>query len=46
VSRNVHFISELMEHKGHFVVVDLGRGCDKRVAYLRFDREHENKSAR
>src|SRR5471032_2863711 len=28
LSRNVHFISGLMEHKVHFVVVALGRDCD------------------
>jgi DNA invertase Pin-like site-specific DNA recombinase len=28
LSRNVHFITGLMEHKVHFVVVALGRDCD------------------
>jgi DNA invertase Pin-like site-specific DNA recombinase len=28
LSRNVHFISGLMEHKVHFVVAQLGRDCD------------------
>ena len=28
LSRNVHFITGLMEHKVHFVVAALGRGCD------------------
>jgi DNA invertase Pin-like site-specific DNA recombinase len=28
LSRNVHFISGLMEHKVHFVVAALGRDCD------------------
>ena len=28
LSRNVHFIAGLMEHKVHFVVAALGRDCD------------------
>jgi DNA invertase Pin-like site-specific DNA recombinase len=28
LSRNVHFIAELMEHKVHFIVAALGRDCD------------------
>ena len=28
LSRNVHFISGLMEHKVHFIVAALGRDCD------------------
>jgi DNA invertase Pin-like site-specific DNA recombinase len=28
LSRNVHFISSLMEHKVHFIVTALGRDCD------------------
>jgi len=28
LSRNVHFIADLMEHKVHFVVAALGRDCD------------------
>jgi len=28
LSRSVHFISRLMEHKVHFVVAALGRDCD------------------
>jgi DNA invertase Pin-like site-specific DNA recombinase len=28
LSRNVHFISELMEHRVHFIVAALGRDCD------------------
>jgi DNA invertase Pin-like site-specific DNA recombinase len=28
LSRNVHFITGLMEHKVHFIVVALGRDCD------------------
>src|SRR5277367_3238016 len=28
LSRNVHFITGLMEHKVHFVVAALGRDCD------------------
>ena len=28
LSRNVHFIAGLMEHKVHFVVAQLGRDCD------------------
>jgi DNA invertase Pin-like site-specific DNA recombinase len=27
-SRNVHFITGLMEHKVHFIVTALGRDCD------------------
>jgi DNA invertase Pin-like site-specific DNA recombinase len=29
LSRNVHFITGLMEHKVHFVVAALGRDCDE-----------------
>ena len=29
LSRNVHFISGLMEHRVHFIVVALGRDCDE-----------------
>src|SRR5207302_136727 len=28
LSRNVHFITGLMEHKVHFIVAALGRDCD------------------
>ena len=28
LSRNVHFITGLMEHRVHFVVAELGRDCD------------------
>ena len=28
LSRNVHFITSLMEHKVHFIVAQLGRDCD------------------
>ena len=28
LSRNVHFITSLMEHKVHFIVAALGRDCD------------------
>ncbi len=29
LSRNVHFIATLMEHKVHFVVAQFGRDCDE-----------------
>jgi len=36
LSRNVHFITGLMEHKVHFMVAALGRDCDEFIAaYLR-----------
>src|ERR1700722_9546867 len=34
LSRNVHFISGLMEHKVHFVVAQLGRDCDHFVLHI------------
>lgn len=34
LSRNVHFITGLMEHKVHFVVAALGRDCDKFTLHI------------
>lgn len=34
LSRNVHFISGLMEHKVHFVVAALGRDCDNFTLHI------------
>lgn len=34
LSRNVHFISGLMEHRVHFIVVALGRDCDHFVLHI------------
>jgi DNA invertase Pin-like site-specific DNA recombinase len=34
LSRNVHFITGLMEHKVHFVVAALGRDCDHFVLHI------------
>lgn len=34
LSRNVHFITGLMEHKVHFVVAALGRDCDEFTLYI------------
>jgi DNA invertase Pin-like site-specific DNA recombinase len=34
LSRNVHFISGLMEHKAHFVVAALGRDCDNFTLHI------------
>src|SRR5260370_31680208 len=34
LSRNVHFITGLMEHKGHFVVAALGRDCDNFTLHI------------
>jgi DNA invertase Pin-like site-specific DNA recombinase len=34
LSRNVHFITGLMEHKVHFVVVALGRDCDEFTLHI------------
>src|SRR6266436_1186624 len=34
LSRNVHFISGLMEHKVHFVVVALGKDCDEFTLHI------------
>jgi len=34
LSRNVHFISGLMEHKVHFIVAALGRDCDHFVLHI------------
>jgi DNA invertase Pin-like site-specific DNA recombinase len=34
LSRNVHFISGLMEHKVHFVVAALGRDCDEFTLHI------------
>jgi DNA invertase Pin-like site-specific DNA recombinase len=34
LSRNVHFISGLMEHRVHFVVAALGRDCDHFVLHI------------
>jgi DNA invertase Pin-like site-specific DNA recombinase len=34
LSRNVHFISGLMEHRVHFIVAALGRDCDQFVLHI------------
>ncbi len=34
LSRNVHFITGLMEHKVHFVVASLGRDCDNFTLHI------------
>jgi len=34
LSRNVHFITSLMEHKVHFVVAALGRDCDNFTLHI------------
>src|SRR5690348_9696319 len=34
LSRNVHFITGLMEHKVHFVVAGLGRDCDEFTLHI------------
>ena len=34
LSRNVHFISGLMEHKVHFIVAALGRDCDNFTLHI------------
>lgn len=34
LSRNVHFITGLMEHKVHFVVAQLGRDCDEFTLHI------------
>jgi DNA invertase Pin-like site-specific DNA recombinase len=34
LSRNVHFISGLMEHRVHFIVVALGKDCDHFVLHI------------
>jgi DNA invertase Pin-like site-specific DNA recombinase len=34
LSRNVHFISGLMEHRVHFVVAALGRDCDNFTLHI------------
>jgi DNA invertase Pin-like site-specific DNA recombinase len=34
LSRNVHFITGLMEHKVHFVVAALGRDCDEFTLHI------------
>jgi Resolvase, N terminal domain len=34
LSRNVHFIATLMEHKVHFVVAQLGRDCDEFTLHI------------
>ena len=34
LSRNVHFITGLMEHKVHFIVAALGRNCDHFVLHI------------
>lgn len=34
LSRNVHFISGLMEHRVHFIVAALGRDCDKFTLHI------------
>ena len=34
LSRNVHFISGLMEHRVHFIVAALGRDCDEFTLHI------------
>ncbi len=34
LSRNVHFIAGLMEHKVHFIVAQLGRDCDEFTLHI------------
>src|ERR1700688_1662501 len=34
LSRNVHFITGLMEHKVHFIVAALGRDCDDFILHI------------
>jgi DNA invertase Pin-like site-specific DNA recombinase len=34
LSRNVHFISGLMEHRVHFIVAAFGRDCDQFVLHI------------
>ena len=34
LSRNVHFISGLMEHRVHFIVTALGRDCDEFTLHI------------
>jgi len=34
LSRNVHFISGLMEHRVHFIVAAFGRDCDHFVLHI------------
>src|SRR3982074_458819 len=34
LSRNVHFISGLMEHRVHFIVAAFGRDCDNFVLHI------------
>src|ERR1700726_4889695 len=34
LSRNVHFITGLMEHKVHFIVAALGRDCDNFTLHI------------
>ena len=34
LSRNVHFITGLMEHKVHFIVAALGKDCDHFVLHI------------
>jgi DNA invertase Pin-like site-specific DNA recombinase len=34
LSRNVHFITGLMEHRVHFIVAALGRDCDEFVLHI------------
>src|SRR6202044_1791056 len=34
LSRNVHFITGLMEHKVHFIVAALGRDCDEFTLHI------------
>jgi DNA invertase Pin-like site-specific DNA recombinase len=34
LSRNVHFITGLMEHRVHFIVAALGRDCDQFVLHI------------
>jgi len=44
LSRNVHFITGLMEHRVHFIVAYLGRGCDDFTLHIYASlAEHERK---
>jgi DNA invertase Pin-like site-specific DNA recombinase len=36
LSRNVHFITGLMEHRAHFMVAEFGRDCDRFVLHINF----------
>ena len=42
LSRNVHFITGLMEHKVHFIVAALGRDCDDFTLHIYASLAEEN----